>query len=260
MFRRSPFAAAVAALVAAGCGGSARQAVEPLHVSAAVSLTEALQKVASRWMQGGHQVTLNFAASNVLARQVVEGAPTDVFLSADEAQMDRLVQAGAVDPDDRLDLLSNQLVVITPAGRTLPGDLPAVLASTRVKRVAIGDPQGVPAGVYAKQWLIEAGLWREVEPKIVPAVSVRAALAAVEAANADAGIVYRTDIVRHDAVTRAYAVPIDEGPRIVYPVAIVKRTRNRPAAQAFLTFLQSREATAIFRDEGFVPIEAAAAR
>ena len=255
-------ALALAAALTAGCGGPVqRGAPASLHVSAAVSLTDALQKVAARWEQAGHgAVALNLAASNVLARQILEGAPADVFLSADEAQMDRLVQSGDVDTGDRVDLLSNQLVVITPTGHTLPGTLPAALVSRDVKRVSIGDPQGVPAGVYARQWLTRAGLWREVEPKIVPAVSVRAALAAVEAANADAGIVYRTDVVRHDAVTVAYAVPLADGPRIVYPAAIVKRTSNRAAAQAFLAYLQGSQARAIFADEGFVPIGTAAAR
>ena len=206
-------ALALAAALTAGCGGPVqRGAPVSLHVSAAVSLTDALQKVAARWEQAGHgAVALNLAASNVLARQVLEGAPADVFLSADEAQMDRLVQSGDVDTGDRVDLLSNQLVVITPTGRTLRETLPA-------------------------------------------------ALAAVEAANADAGIVYRTDVVRHDAVTVAYAVPLADGPRIVYPAAIVKRTSNRAAAQAFLAFLQGSQARAIFADEGFVPIGTAAAR
>jgi molybdate transport system substrate-binding protein len=256
MSARLLLASMAASALLAACDRPAASGHLPLHVSAAVSLTEALQQAAARWQASGHPVTVNFAASNVLARQITEGAPVDVFLSADEAQMKRLVDAGLVDPSDRTDLLSNQLVVITPNGRPLPGNAPEVLASDAVKRIAIGDPQGVPAGVYARSWLTAAGLWRQVEPKIVPSVSVRAALAAVEAANADAGIVYRTDIVSHDAVTLAYAVPLSEGPRIVYPVAIVKRSDNRAAARDFVSFLQGADVRTLFEAAGFIPLPA----
>lgn len=261
MLARGAVAAVVTGLLVVACGRSAAPPGQgPLHVSAAVSLTEALQKAAAEWERGGRRVTLNFAASNVLARQVMEGAPVDVYVSADEAQMDRLVESGAVDRADRVDLLSNQLVVVTPKGRPLPGTLPAALAASAVKRVAIGDPQGVPAGVYARAWLNQAGLWRQVEPKIVPAVSVRAALAVVEAANADAGIVYRTDLVGHADVVLAYAVPVSEGPRIVYPAAVVKASANREAARRFISFLQGSESRTIFEAAGFVPAGAAATR
>jgi molybdate transport system substrate-binding protein len=252
--------ALVAGALAAACSRTPAP-TGPLRVSAAVSLTEALEKAVAKWKDdGGRAVTLNFAASNVLARQILEGAPVDVFLSADEEQMNHLVAAGAVDASDRVDLLTNQLVVVTPAGRPLPGEAPAALASSAVKRVAIGDPQGVPAGVYAKAWLIRIGLWRQVEPKIVPAISVRAALAAVEAANADAGIVYRTDLREHSDVTLSYAVPVADGPRILYPAAIVKRTSDREAARALLAFLQGVAARAIFEDAGFRSARDSAAR
>jgi molybdate transport system substrate-binding protein len=260
MFLRLPAVLGTLTLLSA-CGSAPHEpGGGPLHVSAAVSLTEALQAAAAKWQARGHEVTLNFAASNVLARQISEGAPVDVFFSADEVQMARLVDGGLVDPADRVDLLGNQLAVITPRGRPLPGRLPGVLAADAVKRIAIGDPQGVPAGVYARDWLTSAGLWRQVQSKIVPAVSVRAALAAVEAANADAGIVYRTDIVSHDAVTLAYAVPPSEGPRIVYPVAIVKRSSNRDAARDFVSFLQGAEGRAVFEAAGFSTFPAAGAR
>ena len=110
-------------------------------------------------------------------------------------------------------LLTNQLVVVTPAGRPIAGTMPSALAAEAVKRIAMGDPQGVPAGVYAKTWLERADLWRQVEPKVVPSNSVRAALAAVESANADAGIVYKTDAKGHSGVTVAYEVPFADAPR-----------------------------------------------
>ena len=116
----------------------------PLRVSAAVSLTDALTPIARKWEAAGNvHVELNFAASNVLARQILEGAPVDVFISADEAQMNRLVEAGAAGRTDVMPLLMNQLVVVTPAGRPVNGTLPSALADDAVKRIAIGDPQGV---------------------------------------------------------------------------------------------------------------------
>jgi molybdate transport system substrate-binding protein len=122
-----------------------------------------------------------------------------------------------------------------------------------VQRIAIGDPQGVPAGVYARGWLEHAGLWRAVEAKIVPSASVRAALAAVESGNADVGIVYKTDLAGRTALVALYDVPAGDAPRIVYPAAIVKRSARRADAQRLLTFLQGADAQAIFAKAGFLP-------
>jgi molybdate transport system substrate-binding protein len=252
------WAVGAALLVAVAC---TRAGEPPLRVSAAVSLTDALAEVADAWQAAGEQpIVTNLAASNILSRQIEEGAPVDLFVSADEPQLNRLVSAGLVDPGDKVDLLSNQLVLITPSGRTLRGDVPEALGTPEVVRVALGDPEAVPAGVYAKAWLVRAGLWDDVAPKAVPSVSVRAALAAVEAGNADAGVVYRTDVTAGDAVDVVYEVPIDDAPRIVYPAAVI-RTSDRPAlARRFLAFLQAPDASAIFRQAGFVPLGDDAAR
>jgi molybdate transport system substrate-binding protein len=245
----------------AGCRGTTPAAPGPIRVSAAVSLTDALDEVAKRWEAAGNaHVELNFAASNVLARQILEGAPVDVFISADTAQMDRVISGGAADAADRVALFTNQLVVIAPAGRTLPGTPPESLADDSVKRVAIGDPQGVPAGVYAKAWLERAGLWRRIEPKIVPSGSVRAAMAAVEAANADAGIVYRTDARGDAKVAIVYDVPIADAPAIVYPGAVLKRAVHQDAARRFIAYLQSAASREIFAADGFLAPDTAAAR
>ena len=233
----------------------------PLRVSAAVSLTDALTPIARKWEDAGNvHVELNFAASNVLARQILEGAPVDVFISADEAQMNRLVEAGAAGRADVIPLLTNQLVVVTPAGRPVNGTLPSALAGDAVKRIAIGDPQGVPAGVYAKAWLERAGLWRQVEPKIVPSNSVRAALTAVDSANADAGIVYKTDAKGHAGATVAYEVPLADAPPIVYPVAVIAKSTHRDLARMFVAYLQTTPARTVFADAGFVAHDTANAR
>ena len=255
-------AAALWVVALAACNRQASPApAGPLRVSAAVSLTDVLAEIAKRWEAAGNpHVELNFAASNVLARQILEGAPADVFISADEAQMDRVISGGSADTADRVTLLTNQLVVVVPTGRALPGLPPDSLADTAVKRVAIGDPQGVPAGVYAKTWLERVGLWRRIEPKIVPSASVRAALVAVEAANADAGIVYRTDAAANSKVTVAYEVPLGDAPPILYPGAVLKHAAHPEAARKFVAFLQSAASRETFAARGFLAPDTAAAR
>jgi molybdate transport system substrate-binding protein len=254
-----------AACVSMDCGFSVDNPAPPpggpLRVSAAVSLTDALTSVARQWEKAGNlRVELNFAASNILARQIIEGAPVDVFISADETQMNRLVESGTAARADVRPLLTNQLVIVTPAGRPLNSALPSALAGDAVKRIAIGDPQGVPAGVYAKAWLERADLWRQTEPKIVPSNSVRAALAAVDSANADAGIVYKTDAKGHAGVTVAYEVPLADAPAIVYPVAVIATSPHADLARRFVAYLQSAPARTVFADAGFIAPDAATAR
>lgn len=263
MTRRFPLVLLSACVAAIACRESGRtpQRPEAIRVSAAVSLTESLTRAAEVWQeQTGRRVTPNFAASNVLARQIEEGAPVDVFLSADEMQMQALVARGLIDRTSVFPLLSNRLVIVTPGDRPLPVASPAGLADPRVHRVAIGDPAAVPAGVYAKQWLERIGLWPDVQRKIVPSASVRAALAAVEAGNADAGIVYRTDARGRRGVGVSYEVPREESPRIVYPVAVVKRTKDPNGAAEFVRWLRSAEAQAIFASFGFLPVQAGSDR
>lgn len=152
---------------------------EKVLVFAAVSTTDALQELAPAFTRAtGHTVEFALGASSDLARQAVAGAPADVFLSADVAQMDGVEKAGLVAPSTRVDLLSNRLVVVVPVDAK---QAPSSAAGLReVKRLSLADPEAVPAGVYAKAWLLKAGLWKALEPKVVPALDVRAALAAVE--------------------------------------------------------------------------------
>jgi len=225
--------------------------VKPITVSAAVSLTDALTAVAEAYAKTGGTVRFNFAASNVLARQIVSGAPADVFISADEAQMDVVAAAGLVQDGSRVALLRNQLAVAVPNDRPRTFHSIREIAEPAFKRIAIGDPAAVPAGVYAKQYLEKEGLWTAVEPRIVPTGSVRAALAAVESGAADAAIVYRTDVRVALKATVAWIVPADRGPRIVYPAAIVKTTASASEANRFVNFLRSGEAARIFQRFGF---------
>jgi molybdate transport system substrate-binding protein len=224
----------------------------PLHVAAAVSLTEVLEAATRRYEQAtGERVVLNFAASNVLARQIEEGAPVDVFVSADVLQMERLVIRDLVAEDTLADLLANQLVVVTPSGRPLPSPAPGGLMDPAVKRIALGDPAAVPAGVYARRWLERLDLWSRVESRVVPSGSVRAALAAVEAGNADAAVVYRTDARTSRAVDVAYEVPLEQAPPVAYPAAVLAASRAGERARRYLLWLHGPEATPIFMAAGF---------
>ena len=222
-----------------------------LAVFAAASLTDAMKELASAYeSKSGNKLLFNFSGSNVLARQILEGAPADVFFSADEIQMDNLAKAGLIDSSTRVGLLSNTLVIVVP--EEAAELTPAALVEPAIKRLALADPKSVPAGVYAREYLTKLGLWNAVAPKVVPTENVRAALAAVESGNVEAGIVYKTDAKISKAVRIAYEVSAAEGPKISYPVAVVKGTRHADAAKSFLQYLKSGPALAVFKKYGFI--------
>ena len=223
---------------------------EELFVSAAASLTDALKEIGAKFeKESNTKVVFNFGASSILARQIEEGAPADIFFSADEAQMNRI--QNKIAPATRCDLLTNVLVVI--AGKDSAQKLSQLsdLAKPEVTRIGIADPRAVPAGVYAKQVLTQAKLWEKIEPKIAPTENVRATLAVVEAGNADAGFVYKTDAMISGKVRVALEIPSKFAPKIVYPAAIVADSRHQDEAQRFLAFLKTEEAGQIFRRSGF---------
>jgi molybdate transport system substrate-binding protein len=229
---------------------AAPAAAEEVAVYAAASLTEALKDVARGFeAQTGHKVVFNLGASSDLARQIKAGAPADVFFSADSAQMDGLLAAGLVRAADRVDVLSNILVLVVPASSTARMSQPTdVLA---VKHLALADPQAVPAGVYARTWLESIGLWDKLKDKVVPTLNVRAALSAVESENADAGIVYRTDARISKHVRVAFEVPRDKGPAIVYPLAPIAVSK-KPATTELVRHLTSAAAQAVYERYGFI--------
>jgi molybdate transport system substrate-binding protein len=227
---------------------------EPLTVSAAVSLTESLEAIGKVYLAGGGTpVRFNFAGSNVLARQLVNGAPADVFISADEVQMDVAGAAGAIDIGSRVDLLGNRLAVIVRPDNRPIREIRELLR-TDIRRVALGDPSAVPAGVYARQYLQAQGVWDAIEGKVVPVGNVRAAVAAVENGSADAAIVYETDAGLSRTAITALVVSGPGAPRIVYPAAIVSGSRQRDRARRFLSFLRGAKASAVFRKFRFIPL------
>jgi molybdate transport system substrate-binding protein len=228
------------------------RAADRVLVSAATSLAEVVRQLAAAFeSEDAARVTVNVGASNALGRQIRAGAPVDVLLSADDAQVQALgdlVRSGA-----RLDFASNQLAVVVPDDRPAAWATMGVLAEPSVRRVAIGDPAAVPAGVYARQHLERLGLWHRLQPKLVPAASVRQALAAVEAGAVDAAVVYRTDARGARRSRVAFVVPVSEGPDIRYVAAGMRGARSQAVVERFLRFLASPRARSILEGAGFLP-------
>jgi len=247
----SPILALFAAiLLLAGCSKEPEGPV----VLAASSLQDALTEVADSWAAEGHpKPVLSFAASSALARQVESGAPADIFISADEDWMDTLAEGGFV-KGERADLLANRLVLVAPFDSTLEVDLDnpsaLLLALPPGSRVAMGDPESVPAGKYGKAAFESLGLWDGLKDRIAPAENVRAALALVEAGEAPLGVVYETDALVSDRVKVVATVPPESHPPILYPAALLAASPS-DEAQGFYTFLSGDKARAIFTRHGF---------
>ncbi len=224
-----------------------------ITVFAAASLTEALQEIGAAYeTKAGDKVVFNFAASGLLARQIEAGAPADIFFPADEVKMDELDHKNLLVKDSSRSLLSNQLVIVAAADSGLALAAPGELTKPGLARVAIGDPASVPAGSYAKEYLGKLGLWTAVEKKSVPCDSVRAVLAAVESGNVEVGIVYQTDAAISKKVKTVFTVAAADGPKICYPTALLKTAPQAAAAAKFLTYLASRDASAVFVRRGFI--------
>lgn len=238
------------ALVAAAfCVASPAAAQAPL-VYAAASLTDALEEISATLPLPAR---FSFAASSILARQIENGAPADIFAAADEAWADYLATRGKLAPGSRVSILSNRLVLVAPADHARDValsrgmDFGALLGRDRL---ATGDPAHVPIGRYARSAFEWLGVWEAVEPRLARAASVRAALALVERGEAPFGVVYATDAAESPRVRVVARFPADSHAAISYPFAIVAG-RDGQAARDFLAGLQSPAAMAIFRRHGF---------
>ena len=243
-----------------GSGDGERAGLDrPLLVSAAVSLTGVLEPLSAAFQRDtGTRVELNLAASSTLAAQIIAGAPVDLFISADLFQMDRVADEGLIRTGTRVDLLSNQLVIVVPVA---PADVTASVTSPAALlelfgRIAIGDPDGVPVGVYARAYLESVGLWDVIRDRMVPTRSVRAVLSTVETGAVDAGIVYRTDAMSSNRVRVVFEVPVAEGPTIAYSAALTMLATNPEAAERLLAYLEGTAARAVFEAAGFIVPEA----
>jgi len=207
----------------------------------------------------GIRLSFNFGGSGMLSQQIEHGAPVDVFLAAASKPMDELASRGLLWSDTRHDLLHNQIVLIVPGANTELTSF-AGLAATSVKLVALGEPGSVPAGEYGRQTLESMqpsgtlSLWQSLQGKLVLAKDVRQVLTYVETGNADAGIVYATDVRQSPSVRVAATAPETSHAPVTYPVAVLKDSRNPTAARAFVAFLEGPQAGATFRRLGFTPV------
>jgi len=225
-----------------------------ITVFAAASLTDALGEIGKAYAaQGKGRIVASYASSSDLARQIEHGAPADLFISADEQWADYLDRLGLIDKASRITLLSNDLVLVAPVDSPLKLDIGpnfALAAALGENRLAVGDPDHVPAGIYAKQALQTLGVWGAVEGKLARGGSVRAALLFVERNDCPLGIVYRSDALSDPKVRIVGVFPANSHPPVVYPAALVAGRKNAAAAE-FLHTLTTPEAAAIFRKYGF---------
>ena len=229
---------------------------EEIIVCAAASLTDALKEIGKAYQSTSRdKILLTLGPSNFLARQLDEGAPADVFFSADVAQMDMLDKKGRLEAGTRKNLLSNHLVMIVPANSRLVIASPKDLLKTDIKKIALADPAAVPAGIYTSKYLTDEGLWDKLKVKIVPVLDVRATLATVEAGNVEAGFVYKTDAAISNKVKVVFEVPMEKAPKITYPIAIIKESKKKAAARQFINYVSNAAGKAIFKKHGFVVLD-----
>ena len=228
-------------------------AQEPIRVFAAASLTDALATAIADFHEAhpSSRVVPQFGASSDLARQILAGAPADLFFSADQRQLDRVAAEGLIQKGGRADVLSNELVVVRH--REEPDTVDGLADLETFGRIAMADPQIVPAGVYARLFLESQGHWVRLQEKVVPTLDVRGALAAVASGNVEAGFVYRTDAAIEDRVKIVYTVPREEGPRILYSLGIIEG-RKRHEVRALYDFLRSEAGGEVFAKFGFVSL------
>ena len=233
-------------------------AADKIVVFAAASMKNALDNADAAFAkETGKEVTVSYAASGPLAKQLENGAPADVFISADTNWMDYVAGKKLIKDDSRVNLLGNKLVLVAAKDKAKPVeikqgfDLASLLGDGRL---AMGQPESVPAGKYGKTALEKLGVWSSVEKKVAGAESVRAALALVSRGEAPYGIVYQTDVSADPGVAVVGTFPADSHPPIVYPVAITSSSKN-PDVQAYFDYLKSAKAVPFFEHEGFTVLK-----
>lgn len=226
-----------------------------LTVSAAASLTDCMEEIKELYIKENPNIdiTYNFAGSGSLQQQIEQGAPADIFFSAGKKQMNALVDADLMLNDSVEDILENKVVLVTPKGEETISSFDELLEDN-IEKVAIGDPGSVPAGQYAQEVLNNLNLYNEIESKIVFAKDVREVLSWVETMNVDAGLVYKTDAQISDKITISTVAPEGSHTPVIYPVGIVKYTKNAEESQKFMNFLFEEEAKELFIKYGFSPL------
>ena len=233
-----------------GCGQT--QKAPELRVFGAMSLTDALTEIGEQFTaKHGVKVRYNFAASSTLQRQLEKGASADVFISASPQQVTALETRDMLEIGSRYDVLSNRLVLVSHKTAVLSVKTVDMLADSVVSRIAIGQPEIVPAGTYAKEVLTHLGLWEKVHSKLVFGTDVRATLAYVSAGNVDVAIIYQTDVTLSKNIKILYEFPAEMHSPIVYPAVVLKNSPQKHLAQQFIAYLKTPRATEIFEKHGF---------
>jgi len=245
--------------VAVSCNNqppSVVQANANLLVSAAASLKDALEEVKPLYRQTKSNVNVayNFGASGPLQQQIENGAPADIFVSAAQKQMDALESKNLILKDTRRNLLTNRLVLIVPKTSSSITDF-TQLTGSNIKKIAIGEPKSVPVGQYAEEVFTNLGILEQIRPKLVLGNNVRQVLAAVESGNADAGVVYTTDAKTSNQVKVVATVAENLHSKIVYPVAVLKTSKNASAAREYVDFLSNNQAKTVFEKYGFGTVQ-----
>jgi len=226
-----------------------------LTISAAASLKDSLEALKPIYTKDKANINLvyNFGSSGALQQQIEQGAKVDMFISAATKQMDALEKKGLLVDGTRKNLLTNQLVLVTPPNSTAISDIKD-LTSPNVKKIALGEPKSVPAGQYAQQVLTSLKIADQIKSKVVYAKDVRQALNYVESGNADAGLVYLSDAKSTPKVKVVSTAPENTHSPIVYPIAVLKSSKNIDAAKDFEQFLSGNEAKSVFEKQGFTVI------
>ncbi|HLY45135.1 MAG TPA: molybdate ABC transporter substrate-binding protein [Stellaceae bacterium] len=257
MQRRTMLAGGAALAAVAMLRAAAAAPERPVLVFAAASLKNALDAIAAKWQgETGGRATISYAASSLLAKQIENGAPADLFISADLQWMDYLQQRKLIDPKSRVDLLGNRLVLIAAKDSALAVTIAPGFALARLLgdgRLAMADPAAVPAGIYGKAALEKLRVWPAVAGRVAAAENVRAALALVARGEAPLGIVYQTDAAVEPGVRIVAAFPPDSVPPIVYPMALTPAAPKDAAA--FALYLRGPLARALFEAQGFSVID-----
>ena len=223
-----------------------------LIVFAAASLTDAITEI-SRLFESERNVKIytNFAGSQTLQLQIERGAPADLFISASPKQMDALAEKDAIYKSTRRNVLRNSLVLVAPTGNSHQIERPEELTAPRIRRIAIGEPSSVPAGIYGAETLNRLGIWSRVQSKLIPGADVRSVLAYTAAGEVDFGIVYRTDASVSEKVRIAYEFPASSYSPIVYPAAVIRGAKHGDLAHSFLRYLETSEVKRVFEKYGF---------
>ena len=233
-------------------GCTERQRQDELSVFAAISLTDALTEIGEGFTLENHiKIYYNFAASTTLQRQLEKGASADVFISASPRQVVELEFNGLIDAGSRHDLLTNRLVLVSHETALIFVETLDDLAAPDISRIAIGHPDIVPAGTYAKEALAHAGVWETLQPKMIFGTDVRATLTYLTAGNVDVAIVYKTDTTLTPNIKVVYEFPNDAYTSIIYPAVAMKRSQRGQSARKFIVYLRAAGSTKIFEKHGF---------